>query len=159
MIRTNKRMLWCCTLLALNVLFIWGNSLLAQEVSAAFSKLVGTVLEWLLGRPGDISQGQGQGTLRKIAHFTEFMSLGVLAGWLAGMVCQRKWRKVWLPVLSCLLVACADETIQLFVPGRGPGVTDVLIDLGGAVVGICLVWLCARLHRKRKEIKKEPASV
>jgi VanZ family protein len=36
----------------------------------------------------------------------------------------------------CVLYAVSDEVHQLFVPGRGAQVTDVLIDNAGAFVGI-----------------------
>ena len=55
-----------------------------------------------------------------------------------------------------LLVALADETIQLFSPGRGSQVTDVWIDFAGACLGILLAWLLRwlRIHVQSKHAKK-----
>jgi VanZ family protein len=42
----------------------------------------------------------------------------------------------------CVLCAMLDEFHQLFVPGRGAQVKDVIIDTVGAIVGIgvCGIW-------------------
>ena len=41
-----------------------------------------------------------------------------------------------LALIVCVLYAISDEVHQMFVPGRGPGIKDVLIDSAGATVGI-----------------------
>ena len=74
MIRTEKRLRLCYTLLILNLCFIWGNSLLPGELSGAFSNWVKDILAALL--PGDGESVGGGGLLRKLAHFTEFACLG-----------------------------------------------------------------------------------
>ncbi len=48
MLRTEKRMRLCRCLLVLNLLFIWGNSMLPGSVSGAISQLVRDLLSWLL---------------------------------------------------------------------------------------------------------------
>lgn len=148
MIKTRKRMIWCVTLICLNILFIWGNSLLVREISSAISKIVGTILSWFFPGPEDLVEGTGQGVLRKIAHFTEFFTLGMLLAWLWGM----RQKTYWLPALIGLAVACIDETIQIFVPGRGPGVRDVLIDFAGVALGIGVLYLCHLWRKKRRTI-------
>lgn len=145
---------WCLCLIALNVLFIWGNSLLPREVSSAFSRLVGTVLNWFFSGGGDAAEGEGQGILRKIAHFTEFFTLGMLLCWLTMLMKAKKWICWLLPLGVGLTVACIDETIQIFVPGRGPGLRDVAIDTAGVALGICIVMLWLFILTKRKSRKR-----
>ena len=100
--------------------------------------------------------------VRKTAHFLEYALLGFLT---AGLLdCLRRYLlpkiKAWhtwvFPAVFCLLYATSDEIHQIF-SGRGPRVTDVLIDFAGAVFGVaCLhlfVWLIGRIcayvkHRK-----------
>lgn len=143
--RTSLRTGLCITLLCLNVAFIWGNSLLPGEASAAFSQWVQKLLSGLLDIPaGDPSQGQG--LLRKLAHFTEFACLGTLLCWLLAMLGKRQW----IGLLSGFLVACTDETIQCFIPDRGPAVRDVLIDTCGVCVGIGVLLLGNAIYQKRK---------
>jgi len=148
MIRTDKRMKLCTALLILNLAFIWGNSLLPGEVSGAFSDWVKRVLEALL--PGGAAGPAGGGLLRKAAHFTEFTALGMCLGWLFGML--RK-RAAW-PLVCGVLAACADETIQRFVPGRGPSIRDVGIDSCGVAVGMGLLYLGHSYYMGRKRRKK-----
>lgn len=151
MIHSKKRMAVCLILLVLNIAFIWGNSLLPREMSSAFSKMVGTMLNWLFPGPVNPSEGEGHGTLRKIAHFAEFTTLGMLLSWHIAMLKKSKWQNMGLPVLAGVLVAAADETIQIFVPGRGPGVLDVAIDTAGVVLGVGLFTCLVTLHNKRKQ--------
>lgn len=146
MIRTDRRLRLCLTLLVCCLVFIWGNSLLPGQVSGAFSDWVGDILEELL--PGEQSPPSGGGKLRKIAHFTEFGLLGMCLAWLMGML-QKK--TAWAFVLGTA-AACVDETIQRFVPGRGPSLKDVAIDAGGVLTGVLLICLgYAWCKRKRKK--------
>lgn len=132
--RTNKRLFLCYMFLVLNVALIWGNSLLPGDVSGAISGWVRDLIARLLGLQ-DAGQDVGHGLLRKLAHFTEFACLGGLLAWLFAMLQRHK-----LLSLGCgFLVACADETIQRFVPGRGPSFRDVLIDTSGVITGIVLL--------------------
>ena len=135
MIRTDRRIRLCITLLLCNLVFIWGNSLLPGEVSGALSDWVKSLLEaFLRAGPED---AVGGGLLRKLAHFTEFAALGMVLSWLFGML----EKKTVYPFLSGVAAACVDETIQMFVPDRGPGIRDVLIDSCGIVAGMILLHL------------------
>lgn len=138
----------CISLLVLNVLFIWGNSLLPRETSAAFSAWFSEILNYLFPGPDIPPSGEGHGILRKLAHFTEFCSLGFLLSWLIAMLRRKPWQHTLYPALTGAAVACADETIQLFVPGRGPGLVDVAIDTAGVVLGIVLWHILFRLRTK-----------
>ncbi len=53
-----------------------------------------------------------------------------------------------LSLMICILYAISDEVHQSFVPGRGPGVMDVLIDSAGAMVGIGMYEMISRIKRK-----------
>lgn len=144
MIRTDKRLKICTVWLILNLCFIWGNSLLPGEVSGAFSDWVKSILELLL--PGDGVNAPGGGLLRKLAHFTEFASLGVCLLWLFSML--KKHRS--LAMLCGTLAACMDETIQTFVPDRGPSLKDVGIDTCGVVTGMILLQIGYYLWRRKE---------
>lgn len=133
-------------LILLTLCFIWGNSLMPGTVSGAFSDWVGALLSRLLG---DVVRPEaGHGVLRKVAHGTEYLVLGMEL-WLLfrGML----WKSWSLPVLCGVAVALTDETIQLFVEGRSGAIRDVWIDLGGFCVG-CLV--CAGILALRRQKKQ-----
>ena len=143
MIRTDKRLRLCTALLICNLVFIWGNSLLPGEVSGAFSDWVKAILSKLFS--GDADDSSGGGLLRKVAHFTEFAALGMCLAWLHGMLQKGKLR----PFLWGVLAASVDETIQRFVPDRGPSVKDVCIDSAGVLAGIILLWIGHDYFQKR----------
>ena len=149
MIRTDRRVRLCVTLLVLNVLFIWGNSLLPGSVSGAISQWVRNLLAFLF-QSDNTNPDAGHGLIRKLAHFTEFACLGGLLTWLLSM-----YRKpMALALLFGFLVASMDETIQYFVPNRGPSVIDVLIDTTGVLLGIALLFVGYTV-RKSQRLKTE----
>ena len=148
MIRSKKRQRLCICLLALNLVFIWGNSLLPGSVSETISRWVGSLIQTLTDLPVNTSQN-GHGLLRKLAHFSEFACLGVLLAWLAGMAGERGFHGWSLPLLGGMMAACVDETIQTMIPARGPSVLDVWIDTCGVAVGIGLLLLGHHLAMKR----------
>lgn len=76
-----------------------------------------------------------QETVRKFAHFTLFLILGVLILYL--LFCYEfNFKKAWYSaLLICLLYAISDESHQLFVAGRGCQWQDVLIDFCGSFIG------------------------
>ncbi|MBQ8360068.1 MAG: VanZ family protein [Oscillospiraceae bacterium] len=152
--RTNKRMRLCIALLIINILFIWGNSLLPGSVSGAFSGWVKDILSHIFsGLSGDAHTGHG--LLRKLAHFTEFACLGALLTWLLGMLAKPGV----LALAGGFLVACLDETIQRFVPDRGPSFKDVMIDTSGAAVGMILLFVGYAYVKRRKKQATEDTSV
>lgn len=107
----------CTVLLLCNLVFIWGNSLLPAEVSGQISGTLKALLDGVF-TPGEAVPSGGDGLLRKCAHFAEFGALGLLLGWLFGMLGKKR-----LPAFALgVAAACIDETIQIFVPGRSPGI-------------------------------------
>ena len=80
--------------------------------------------------------------IRKGAHFTEFLVLGVLMRCTLHQYAYRIRASLggtaWL---MSTLIASSDETIQLFVGGRAGCVQDVLLDASGALVGVMIIGL------------------
>ena len=156
--RTRLRMGVCILLICMNAAFIWGNSLLPGEISAALSS---AVKGWLVAFfPGSGVGGvNGHHLLRKAAHFLEFCFLGGSLSWLGWMLSTRFSGRMLLPWLGGLLTACVDEMIQRFVPGRGPSVIDVGIDAIGAALGVLLLslvlWIQTRITMKKLEANKK----
>ena len=146
MIRTDKRLRLCIVLLICNLIFIWGNSMLPGEVSGAFSDWVKSILAKLFST--GMEPHTGGGLLRKLAHFSEFTALGICLAWLHGMLQKGMIR----PFFWGALVATVDETIQRFVPDRGPSIRDVCIDSAGVLTGIILLW-CGYNYLKKRSAK------
>ena len=95
--------------------------------------------------------------IRKSAHFTEYFILSLLI--LRGIRAREKgWHLRW--ALATVLIvagyAALDEFHQSFVPGRGPAVTDVLIDTSGGiaaqlVASLVVLWGGVRKDRRETE--------
>lgn len=91
--------------------------------------------------------------IRKIAHFCIYAFLGALFG-AVSLWHKRTWlMHAVLPLLFGALYAASDEIHQSFVPGRGPLVTDVILDSCGVLCGILFVLALARLilSKRRKD--------
>ena len=146
--RTERRLQLCTALLVCCLAFIWGNSLLPADTSGRISGALKEFLDGLLPH-GEGGASSGDGLLRKFAHFAEFGMLGLCLGWLFGML-GKKWPA---PFLLGTAAACVDETIQIFVPGRGPGIRDVCIDSCGVAAGMLLLHLGHAYFRKRSTRK------
>ena len=146
---TEKKKIICCILISLNLAFIWGNSLLPGEMSGQIS---GGLLTWLKSWMGNLPVGAL--LLRKLGHFTEFACLGLLSGWLFLLLGEQGLHRLTSPLLLGLLAACADETIQRFVEGRGSSLVDVWIDTAGVFAGICLLYVLRVLIMNLKEKRK-----
>lgn len=89
----------------------------------------------------DINVSRFNHILRKNAHFFSYLLLGILT--LNALLSSGKdgYKCIGLAFLICLLYAASDEFHQTFIPGRGGQVKDVIIDSGGALVGIGLKFM------------------
>ena len=88
--------------------------------------------------------------VRKTAHFTEYMVLGVLVAQAFDPEREVNRSSLVATALACVLVPSIDETIQFFVSGRSGQVTDVLLDCCGAALGIVLRSLAVRVRARAK---------
>ena len=137
--KVNRRRLLAGGIAVISLGFVWGNSMHPGADSNAISGFVGQLLAEVFG-----SQVlKATFFLLELAHFTEFTILGGLFAWNA---------KLWstsfsVPVLAGLLAAMADETIQIFSPGRAPMVQDVWIDFAGVLTGLLLFRLLTRIRK------------
>ena len=140
------------------IVFIFSNSLQIADVSEGASGRVLGILQGILrhlGLPGAADR-LTMHIVRKLAHFCEYLLEGFLL-----MLCMRVYTRnyIWhisVPLLGGVLTALADETIQIYSPGRSSQVTDVWLDSAGVLAGILaalvLMALCGLLfHHRNKE--------
>lgn len=81
--------------------------------------------------------------IRKLAHFTEFMILGILLY----VNFNEKRRPFLYASIASVSYATFDEIHQYFVPNRCCSLWDILIDSSGALFG---VFLCHLVYTKWK---------
>lgn len=131
-------------LILLNLALIWGNSLLSgldsEAVSGGVLAFLGRFLPVLLTEAGHTF-------LRKAAHFSEFALLGLLFCGRYRLVRQ----ETPLHLMGFgLAVACIDETIQIFTPGRASSLIDVWIDTSGFALGLVIIFTTYTIYNKIK---------
>lgn len=89
--------------------------------------------------------------VRKTAHFSEYLVLGLLA--FAAAYTFQKY-KFFVRTLSaaafCMLYAVSDEIHQYFVPGRACRFGDICIDTAGSILAIILLASIVTIKKKRK---------
>lgn len=89
--------------------------------------------------------------IRKVAHFTEYLILGVFVLNLINCYRNLTKKEIILGIFFCFIYAVTDEFHQMFVGGRSPQSVDVLIDTTGSIVGSLLFYLFG----KRRKIANE----
>ncbi len=128
---------YCLPLLVwLALIFIDSTDLMSAEHTSRF------IVPFLLWLKPDISPETVASVhffIRKFAHVGEYAILALLLFRAAICVTNLKWSMSILCVSIwsiCLVVAATDEFHQTFVRSRGPSVRDIMIDSGGAIVGL-----------------------
>ena len=136
-------------MLCLNLALIWGNSLVSGADSGALS---GGVLAFLGRLLPVLMTETGHTLLRKAAHFSEFALLGLLYGSRHALV---RGNVPFHLMGFGLAVACIDETIQVFTPGRASNLIDVWIDTLGFALGLVVIHLLLTKKNNRNQNYKE----
>lgn len=136
-------------LVAAYIAFIFSNSLADGTTSGALSgSISAAVYGWLQKIGVKLDPDNFHFLIRKVAHFTEYAGLGILIRLVTGKI---NGTGGWLLRLVFMVsVPLVDETIQLFVPGRGGSLRDCVIDMAGYLTGFLIASLIAYFLQKRK---------
>ncbi len=149
----NKNVIlsWTAVVLWL-VLIFYLSSQPAEEsngLSKGVTKVIVETVEKIVDVKEDTNMVDGFNHLvRKYAHFMSYLILGILVN-NALVVSNIKENTFKYSLIFCILYAISDEFHQLFVPGRGAQIKDVIIDSSGAFFGI---WLYSILNKFKKVI-------
>ena len=130
------------------MLLIFIHSAMPADLSGAESGWIVQFAAGILKKLGLPSPDADQLTfvIRKCAHFTEYLILGITVKRLMDdlKTCSVQMRLAAAWVIS-VLYAATDEIHQHFVPGRSCELRDVCIDAAGAACGIVLAIIWGRL--------------
>jgi VanZ family protein len=108
------------------------------------SRIIEPIVRWLFPRISDDAVYHVVYYCRKGAHVTEFAILAILLRRAIGRNATGQswsWKVAGLALFAAFLYAASDEIHQAFVPDREGRPMDVLIDTGGAALGLAAVWL------------------
>ncbi len=148
-----KRQIGWHAALLLYVAFIYFNSLTPAALSSQESSSVLRLIHGVLGELGLAAPWITEHVVRKCAHFGEYFILGMLLTQsLNGTGLKREGRVLGQLCLTAA-VPLIDETLQLFTPGRSGQISDVWLDMGGAVAGTAFFFLAAAALRRVKRIE------
>jgi VanZ family protein len=139
---------WLPVVLWMGLMFFGSTDLMSAEHTSRF---LAPFLRWLDPGISPLTIAQVHLLVRKAAHVTEYAILtGLLFRALRGLI-EGFWRRAALAFMPAMLFAAVDEYHQSFVPSRTGSFYDVLVDYGGALLGILI---CRAIHlalRRRDE--------
>ncbi|MCX7842965.1 MAG: VanZ family protein [Clostridia bacterium] len=131
-------------LLIFMIIITWFLSSKTGAESTRQSKLVAKYIENIVAENFIINRNDTfwritiNHILRKVAHFLEYMIIGMLACAFLNELTRRVWVSAVVSIITCPLLAYIDEYIQTFAAGRTPRWFDVQIDTFGAIIGVLL---------------------
>jgi VanZ family protein len=131
--------LWC--------VFIFSNSLTPADESSKHSHSVLEVVNDILNLFG-IEYLVLHHFIRKVAHFVEFFVLGILLSSSVFLWKLPANNHLLNTAFTGLVIALTDETLQLFVYGRGSKVSDVWIDFSAVVISHLICYVFYRIKKK-----------
>lgn len=141
----HKWLIFLCFLLVSAVIgVIWWHSMQNGVASHAESRrMLAFALSHLQGT--QLAPYLSDGHIRRLAHLTEYTTLGmVLSGF--SVLVSRRPHKVWVLLIG-IGVAAIDEYIQSFSGGRTSTWHDVVLDGVGCIIGIVLVMVIRGVKR------------
>ena len=129
---------WLPLLVWLGVIFLGSIDLMSAEHTSRF---IVPFLRWLKPDISPEALASIHFIVRKCAHVGEYAVLALLLLRAAIFMTNLKrslailYVSVWI---ACLFVATTDEFHQTFVASRGASATDIIIDSGGAILGLLI---------------------
>jgi VanZ family protein len=128
----NVILSWTAVVLWL-VLIFYLSSQPAEEsngLSKSVTKIIVETVEKIVDVKEDINMvDRFNHLVRKYAHFMSYLILGILVN--NALVVSNVNKTFKYSLLFCIVYAISDEFHQLFVPGRGAQISDVIIDVFG----------------------------
>ena len=131
-------------LLILWMLLIFFMSHQPGEVSSSQSELVLKIFRLIGIELNDYFGELATFFIRKLAHFSEYAILYLLAYNVSINYIKERKSRIFL-IGFVFLYACTDEIHQYFIPGRNMAFKDVLIDTSGGIFGYIVSIVLERI--------------
>ena len=130
---------------ALMFFFSTQNAEDSQTLSVGLSEIILKLLPFIADTPEALN-----GFLRKAAHFLIFTVEGFLTA-AASMDTFAPKTACSVSAFICMVMAGANEYSETFAADRSCEVRDMLIDFGGAVLGILIAVILRAYTRKERK--------
>jgi VanZ family protein len=152
----HKFLSWTAVILWMALIFNLSSQVAEQsnELSTGITEVIVKTVEKVAPQ-AEFNIKSFNNVLRKNAHFFAYLVLGILVLNALRRSGAHGYRSLMIALGICVLYAISDEVHQLFVPGRGGQVRDVIIDSAGACVGIGVYWVVGKLVKRHKIRDKE----
>ncbi len=115
----------------------------SEETSNLVAEIVYKIYSFIMAGGVHLTSGEFMARyiqpIRKLAHFSEFMVLGILI--FINIIEYRKRNVCLISFMLGCLYAVSDEIHQLFVENRYCSIYDMAIDSAGCLLGIILCHL------------------
>lgn len=154
--KNKKTSIILCIFSFLIVIGIFGFSAQTGEESGNISQKFTEKFLDIFGLT-EANVNRAEHILRKCAHVLEYALMGALIYVLALRIPKIQTPACLPSALAFVitfLYAVTDEIHQIFIPGRGPSVRDVLLDGIGALIGILMIMsirFCVAYKRKKAD--------
>ncbi len=118
------------------------SSGISRKITTAVTKNVKKIQELDKNKQEEVL-GKIEKVIRKLAHFSIYMVVGILMMLLMNTYKIKQFYRIAISLITGIIYASSDEIHQLFIPGRSAMITDVMIDTLGVSVGILLMFFCS----------------
>jgi VanZ family protein len=127
----RKHLKWALVIIWAIVIFMFSNQ--TGDVSNNNNKFVVDLFNLIGLNLDTYFGGMVDFIIRKLAHFIEYFIFYYLI--YNALIENQSHRSALLnSIIIVFIYACSDEIHQAFIPGRGPGIRDVLVDTGGGLL-------------------------
>lgn len=136
----RKILPWVLVILWMSLIFFFSHQVATEsnELSTGIiSKIVNIISK--VTPSIEINEANLNHIIRKAAHFTIYLILGILVTNALKDGNKSKLNLILASLVICILYAISDEFHQLFIPGRSGEIKDVILDSLGALLGILMM--------------------
>lgn len=121
------------------------SSGISRKITTAVTKNVKKIQELDKNKQEEVL-GKIEKVIRKLAHFSIYMVVGMLMMLLMSTYKIKQLDRIAISLITGIVYASSDEIHQLFIPGRSAMITDVMIDTLGVLVGILLIKIVMKMN-------------
>jgi VanZ family protein len=122
------------------------------------SRIIGPLVLWLFPDTSPETMLAIHAVTRKLAHFTEYALLAILAARASRSSSRQTLRDRWFLASLALVVvyALVDEYHQAFVPSRTASIYDSLIDIAGGLAALIVIRRHDRSSARQRRASNSP---